>query len=327
MPDSQRTEQDTAIRRSLFDRPGSAGLRTTGPRPDWQIRPVGTLPLGDARVRTGDAGSVVEPPETTAGGAPAFGYATGPGGADDHLKWCALVAHTASSGLPGFDAPGGGELVGAAELAVRVFGAERHPFGDAVAEPQADPRLGAGALLALDRETGLVFDFFVSNRHIHAVYERLPRPGTGWAAFTYLVPVAERTPDLVRRLEIGLDRDAGTVRWSVDGEQVLSVARLGHLSLPRTHLVIDHGGTEESAVPRQLAFGLGLFTLLDAAGPDGRGLVRLSAERYYDPARGAPAPQRFRDELGLRANRLWGQGVRLTVRRVTVTTGPAPGSP
>ncbi|MFI1797438.1 DUF6081 family protein [Streptomyces sp. NPDC020379] len=277
---------------TLFDWHGAAGFHATGPRPDWQIRTGGPLPHGDASARTTPAGLVVEPaatdPET---GTPAFR----PGG-DDHLKWCALTAHTASSGLPGYDAPATGELTIRGELAARVFNAARHPFGDAVADAEGDPRLGAGALLAIDRETGLVFDFFVSNRRIHAVYERMRPPGARCGAFTCLVPVADRAPDLTHLLEIGLDRSRGTACWRVDGREVLSVGDLG--TPLHEHLVIDHGGPAERVIPRQLACGIGLFTLLDAAGPDGR---RLSGGHH--------AP-----------HRLWGQGVRLTARRITVTT-------
>ncbi|MCC3767134.1 DUF6081 family protein [Streptomyces sp. UNOC14_S4] len=287
-----------ATRTTLFDWHGAAGFRTAGPRPDWQLRPVGPLPRGDATVRTTPAGLVVEPEATDPGtGTPAFRRTAGPGG-DDHLKWCALAARTASTGLPGFDAPATGELTVRGELAARVFNARRHPFGDQVADAEGDPRLGAGALVTVDRETGLVFDFFVSNRRIHAVYERMRPPGARCAAFTCLVPVADRSPDRTHLLEIGLDRSRGTVRWRVDGRVVLSVGDLG--APLRDHLAIDHGGPAGRATPRQLACGLGLFTLLDAAGPDGRALTR--------------------DAHGRHAHRLWGQGVRLTVRRITVTT-------
>ncbi|MBT2383945.1 DUF6081 family protein [Streptomyces sp. ISL-11] len=311
------TTSPAATGRVLFDRDGRAGFRATGPDPDWQIRPIGPLPLGDAVVRTTAAGLVVQPeaidPDT---GTPAFAYAAGPGGPDDHLKWCALAARTASSGMPGFDAPATGGLTGTAELSVRVFNAGRHPFGDAVTDPEADVRLGAGALLALDRETGLVFDFFLTNRRVYAVYERMRPPGADWAAFTYAVPVADRGPGRTHRLGITLDRAADTVHWTVDGGRALSAGRLGLPSLAREHLVIDHGGTPRRATPRQLTFGLGLFALLDAAGADGRGLVRLSADPYTEPVG-------FRYEQGRREHRLWGQGVRLTLGRLTVTTTPA----
>ncbi|MFJ9903593.1 DUF6081 family protein [Streptomyces sp. NPDC101152] len=324
-------EEETPAARTLFDWHGTAGLGCEGPDADWRLRPVGELLHGDATIRTTGSGLVVESGAHRAPGAPPeFGHATGPGGADDHLKWCALVERTAASGLPGFDAPESGELTVTAWLAPRVFGAGRHPFGDAVTDSESDARLAAGALIALDPYSGLVFDFFLTNRRIHAVYERLYRPGDDRAAFSYLIPVADRSPgdgegDRGHLLEIAFERSAGTVTWRVDGKQVLRVGRLGCRSLGREHLAIDHGGVERPVVPRQLVFGLGLFTLLDAAGPDGRGLVRLSPDpdHYVDPALDDPVPQRFWDEHGRRRHRLWGQGVRLTARRLTVAVRPA----
>jgi hypothetical protein len=56
-----------------------------------------------------------------------------------------------------------------AEMAVRTFGTERNKFG---LEP-GDPRLANGALVVIDPETGMVFDFFVSNDRIRPLYERL----------------------------------------------------------------------------------------------------------------------------------------------------------
>ncbi len=104
--------------------------------------------------------------------------------------------------------------------------------------------------------------------------------------------------------------------WSVD--------RVGHLPADRSHLILDHGGTQEPVSPRQLSCGIGMFTLLDADGPDGRGLVKLSDRPgyYVDPDRGAPHRQRFLDEAGSPANRLWGQGVQLQVGRVGVSSRP-----
>ena len=56
-----------------------------------------------------------------------------------------------------------------AEMAVRTFGTEHNTFG---LEP-GDPRLATGALVVIDPETGMVFDFFVSNDRIRPLYERL----------------------------------------------------------------------------------------------------------------------------------------------------------
>ena len=56
------------------------------------------------------------------------------------------------------------------EMAVRTFGTEHNAFG---LEP-GDPRLANGALVVIDPDTGMVFDFFVSNDRIRPLCERLP---------------------------------------------------------------------------------------------------------------------------------------------------------
>jgi hypothetical protein len=283
---------------------------------DWRVRPVGEFPRGDGTVRPGPDGLVVEPagvhPVT---GEPAFAHATGPGGPNDHLKWAALVSRRGAHGIPGFAVAEGETLTASAVLSVRTFGTAGHPFGSAAA--QADVRLAAGALIVADLETGMIFDFLLTSSTVYAFYERLPRPGAGHAAFSCAVPVARGdAPD--RSYELAVRYAPGVATWLVNGAEVLTVDRIGHRCLPRERLVLDHGGPEQAVVPRQLTVGLGMFALLDAAGPDGRGLVRLSGERYFDPARGEPSAQRFFDEHGLLKNRLWGQGVRMTVSRVSM---------
>ncbi|ADP79375.1 DUF6081 family protein [Pseudofrankia inefficax] len=304
--------------REVFVDEFAAGLATA-----WTLRPVGPFPSGDGTVRPTADGLVVESsgahPDT---GEPAFAYATGPGRENDHLKWNALVGRPAGSGFPGFDTPPGATLTGSASLRVRTFGTAGHPFGDAVTDASTDLRLAAGALILADVESGLVFDFLLTGGAVYAFYERLARPGATHASFSYAVPVATRRPEDWSALSISYDPSRGAVRWAVDGAEVLVVDRLGFRALDRRHLVLDHGGREQPAAPRQLTLGLGLFSLLDAAGADGRGLVRLSAEGCFDPRRGAPAPQRFVDELGETSNRLFGQGAALTVRRAAVTVGP-----
>ncbi len=89
-------------------------------------------------------------------------------------------------------------------------------------------------------------------------------------------------------------------------------------------MVLDHGGTEATVEPRQLACGMGMFNILDGALPGraGSGLVRLAGMKdfYYDPTTGAPHPQSFVDDASLESNRLFGQGASLQVRRFVVST-------
>lgn len=308
-----------------------AGFRNAdeGTSADWDTQPVGDLPQGDGIAAASADGLTVKPtgvnPET---GLPAFSATTamqsaGGQGTRDHVKWTAMPRRVASTGIPGFDAPEDGELVLTTVLSARTHGVGAHPFGDAVTDPQSDPRLGCGSMVAADLETAAIFGFFVTNTRIYVNYERLRLPGTDYAAYTYAVPVADRTPEETETLRITLDRSQGSVTWNVNGQDVLTIDRIGHRALDRKFMLLDHGGTEEHLHPRQLISGVGMFTLLDGAmGEDGTGLVRIdsNAGHYVDPRSGGPAPQKFTDDAGLPSSRLWGQGVELNVRLVDVVT-------
>jgi hypothetical protein len=199
-------------------------------------------------------------------------------------------------------------------MQVRTFGMDRQPFGNAVSNPDADPRIGTAAMIMLDMETRTVFDFFVSNKQIYAFYERLPQDG-GAAAFSYAVPVMPHVPDQPNKLSISFDKSAGVATWKVDDKPVLTVNRVGYRTLDRKYLLLDHGGPEQLVSPRQFTCGMGMFTLLDGAVSGGPGLVRLSSQPdfYFNTRQGEPTPQRFLDEKSVDSNRLWGQGVQLKV--------------
>jgi hypothetical protein len=240
------------------------GLSVGGERPRWRLREVGSLPHGDGIVTTGPLGMVVVPtttnPET---GEPAFATPPAPLGDADHLRWAVMANRTSSAGKPGFDterADGEAPLTVTAELAVAGYGLDRHPYGEALPDPGRDLRVGAGVLITIDMETGLVLDFIVTDRCVFAVYERLGFPGTGHAAFSYAVPVADRAPADHHRLAISYDAAAGVARWHLGDAEVLAVDRLGHRLADATHLKRDNGKPEAPAAPRQLNCGVGLFT-------------------------------------------------------------------
>ncbi|MGW1979481.1 DUF6081 family protein [Streptomyces sp. NPDC001889] len=309
-----------------------SGFDHGGPRSRWLVPGLAGLPAGDGRATVDSGGLTVTASGTNSRtGAPAFvhtvpqddGAGTGTPGTADHGKWAALANRTAASGHLGFDVPEGTELTCGARMSGRTHGVRGHPFGSAVRDPGADPRLAVSALIAVDQETGTAFDFLVTETAVHAWYERLPVAGRG--GFAYAVPVARGAPGRTRDLAISYDRGAGTVRWRVDGRTVLEVDRIGHRSLDRRLAFVDNGGPDRSVTPRQLACGLGLLTLLDGAGADGRALVRLTGApgHYYDVRRGEPVPQRFVDGASLPGSRLWGQGAGLRVREVSVTSRPA----
>lgn len=246
-------------------------------------------------------------PESRNGGIP---------GANDHAKWLAYMTGQSTTGFPGFDARRGAALSGTARLTGRTFGTELHPFGTAVDDPDLDLRLAAFGMTTIDVESWMVFDFLLTKRRIYVIYERLPFGRTReneYAAFTYAVPVGTRHEHDVHQATVSYDRAAGTVTWLLDGVEVCRVTRIGRRLDTREHLLIDLGGVEQSVEPRQLAFGMGLFTLLDGALGTGPGLVRLSdTVSYYSPATAA-CPLQFVDEHSLPQSRLFGQGAEISI--------------
>ena len=281
----------------------------------WRVVELGDFAADDATTTSSPAGLRIAArgvhPET---GLPAFtrtvGRDDGLPTVLDHVKWLAYAGS--------FDVPGGGELTCEVELSARTHGTEGHPFGDEVGDHAADPRLATASVNTFDHETGMVFDFFLTSTRVYALYERLcdARSRLGhYAAFSYAVPVLDRSPEDVHRLAVHYDRGAGVVRWLIEGAEVFRVDRIGH-RLTGHRPLADHGGTEMGCAPGQLALGLGLFTLLDAGE---RGLVRLNP----DPGHYA-APKSFVDETSKRSSRLFGQGAELTASRCVVTgTGGA----
>ena len=210
-----------------------------------------------------------------------------------------------------------------AALSVAVHGTDRHPFGPAVTDLHADPRLGCGSLLAADVESLSIFGFFVTSTRIYANYERLRFPGGTAAAYTYAIPVADRMPGRTELLAVTVDAARGTVNWAVNGTHRLSVERIGRRLPGRSTMLLDHGGTEEDLHPRQIVPGLGLFSLLDGAlGTEGTGLVKLDSTpgHYWDPRAGRPGEQAFLDPDSKAGNRIFGQGVELNVTHVRLFT-------
>lgn len=330
---------------------GLLGPATALAGTDWDDFDSGTFSVGTASSRwsyfslgsfVGNDGLTSFPSEGTlrivskginpTTGKPAFTRTvpqTGGGvdGAIDHVKWLVYMNNTASSGYLGFDALLTADVRCEAMITGQVHGVENHPFGTAVSQPSTDARLAAFALNTADFETGMVFDFFFTNERVYAVYERLPfmRTSTNrYAAFTYLVPVATRTPSTVHDARIEYDRASGRVRWKLLGNTVFEVTRIGR-RIDRQYLLIDHGGVEQTVTPRQLACGLGTFTLLDGYSPAaGKGLVRLSSapSHYFLPHLGEPYAQSFVDESSQASSRLFGQGVDFRVTDVSYSNTP-----
>lgn len=246
----------------------------------------------------------------------------------DHAKWLVIMNHFSSRNVAGFDAVYGQELSCAATVSARVYGAAAQPFGHAVADPDTDPRLGAGAISAFDPETFVIFNFLLTNGMVYAFYERpafARPPGDRFASFQFAVPVLARRPADVHDLRIAYDRARGVVRWLVDGWEVFRLDTIG-ARIDRRFMIIDHGGTDEIVSPAQLDCGMAMFDFLDGYGPTGRGLVQIEPDGgdYFDPRRGEPASVGFVDPDSDLSSRLFGQGASLTVRRFVVESLPVP---
>jgi hypothetical protein len=138
------------------------------------------------------------------------------------------------------------------EMAVRTFGTEHNTFG---LEP-GDPRLATGALVVIDPETGMVFDFFVSNDRIRPLYERLASARTKlgpYPAYSILGESVPTRPGDWHRYEIRYDRAGDRVEWWIDGKSVAVQEKVG------APVGMD-GPIVKLRRPR---IGGGLFTLLD----------------------------------------------------------------
>ena len=321
----------TALLWDDFALPFSVGTPTS----KWFYFQDGAFVANDGLTQSdmGTGGMAVWPPGWgTETGDPVFSLTVPPDSATpgqyDHVKWLAYMNHAASTGIAGFDATAGKEL--ACEVAITgwTYGTHRSPFPQVVA-PLEDPRLASFAQNTIDFETGMVFDFFFTNKRIYVLYERLPFARTAtnhYAAFTYMIPVGWRTSIYDwHNAKIAYNPTAGTVRWLLNGVEVFRVSQLGR-RLDRQWMAIDHGGTEQTVAMRQLNCGMGLFTLLDASLGGSSGLVRLSGAPsfYFQTAMGEPNVTSFADEYSLPNSRLFQQGAQFQVRNYKVTYTPVP---
>ena len=138
------------------------------------------------------------------------------------------------------------------EMAVRTFGTEHNKFG---LDP-GDPRLATGALVVIDPETGMVFDFFVSNDRIRPLYERLPGARKQLGPYPAYSALGEPVPTGMgdwHRYEIRYDRAGDRVEWWIDRKLVAAQARVG----------APDGMDGPIVKVRRPRVGGGLFTLLD----------------------------------------------------------------
>lgn len=281
---------------TLFAEDFSAGLELGR---SWQFVTAGPFVADDGVAAKTSSGISVTPPARNPVTAEPM-FTKDEHGSASHLKWMvtttqafATVDHAVRTRF---------------RAGARSFGTSSHPYGEEIADPESDIRLGAASLHVLDFESGLVFDFWIGSRTIVPIYERLRLPGMpgDYAAFTSVSVPIPREPDTVHDFSIVVEA-AGTVSWEIGGEVVAAVERTGPPA-PGWATVLDHGGIPRDAAPRQLLVGLGMMTLLDASlPPSSRGLVHMpGGVDLVSPTdfHGGPT--------------LFGQGVQLDVQDVRV---------
>lgn len=251
----------------------------------------------------------------------------------DHIKYFALTKQY-------FTAPNDGkELVTETVLSCFQILPDEIPFpyappGSAtgIADPEEDPRLCAAVFNNIDEETFLVADFFVTNKRVYALYERLPfGRGNGnlpsnYMAFTHLIPLSTRKPEDNIKLSIAYNKKLNYVRWIINDIEMFRVNRLGY-PIGQEYRVIQHDGLPELVTPNGFKTGFGAFSLLDAYAPNNlqrwnnAGLVNLEGENKVNPMytdqNGEPLPLEYIHPSS-RDVQVFGQGVDMTLRYISV---------
>jgi hypothetical protein len=272
----------------------------------WELFTEGSFIADDAVVTTSSSGlRITSPGINPVTQEPAFTVGGPIADENDHVKWMAITQKVASSSYRGFDALDGHVLSCTIWARGRTFGTDAHPFGAAVSDPQSDLRLAAFAMNSLDDETGMVFDVWMTNTMIYPFYERLSLPGTSHQGFSSCFPGVMRSPDREETVSVVYDRSAGVVSWVINGNLAATVERIG-LPASDATLLVNHGGIPEAAAPRQLGFGMTLFTLMDGGlPPTGEGLVDLGGSYVF--------PAGF-----VGGSTVFGQGAEMHIRRFEV---------
>jgi hypothetical protein len=187
-----------------------------------------------------------------------------------------------------------GEIAIEVEMAVTTSGTAANPYG---ADPD-DVRLAAGAFNIIDHPSAMVFDFFVSNGRVVALYERLPfalSEANRYPLFTELIATDVATaPGAWHRYAIAYDAGADRVEWRVDDVMVAERTPVG-APPGEAGPIVKLGG---------LQIGGGLFTLLDDLHDDRRETGDGTPVAGLDPTY---------------ARTVFGQGARASFRNFTVT--------
>lgn len=235
----------------------------------------------------------------------------------DHMKFSLIAQNSRSK--TSFTVPDSGSLNIEANVGGEIYGLNNQPFGKYVKSPESDFRLGTNVLMVMDPESMMVFDFFITNKMIYAVYEhgKSMDVKNGAASFSYAIPLKKRDTNDMNKLRISYSKSKDIATWFIDDKELFHVDNVG-LLIDRQFMTIDNGGQAKIVKIQQLNAGFGIFSLMDGA-IDGQGLINLVGDdSYYDPLQGEPHAARFLDNQSLRANRLFGQGAKLIATNFVV---------
>jgi hypothetical protein len=246
----------------------------------------------------------------------------------DHIKFLLFTNQQ-------FNVPERGEIALEATISSARLGLTPNPFGSQVLDAESDPRLAAVALVVLDADTGIVFDFFITNDKIYALYERLDSARLAYGdygSFTQAIPVANTTINSVHAYAILINGQERSVRWLVDGEEVYKAYNIGQI-VSREFMLVDRAGQPEFAFPKTFSAGFGTFDLLDGYSACNVLTPTLDGQRCVYPAdeialvqlrdgernaRNGFTPAQFVSDGTDPAYRLWGQGAIMAISNLTV---------
>lgn len=133
-----------------------------------------------------------------------------------------------------------------------------------------DPLYGTGQLGFFDPASGWLFAHLMTNLRIYALYARLPNaqtPMNDYVAFSYLVPIAERSLYASNELSIVLNKAHYAVSWRIQGVERLFIERIG-TPIDERFLLSEEGGSVRClGFPDSVHTIFGFGMLPDAGNP------------------------------------------------------------
>lgn len=296
-----------------------------GPGPTWSYFRLGDFVANGGELVTGCHGGMLDTSmyRVTESGTPIPEL--------DHLKYLIFANKRA-------EVPRRGQLVVEWKAMAKTIRTDENPFGPRLTHDN-DPRLASAAFIVSDFNTGLAFNFLLTNDRVYVMYTRQPYLrfvfDRQYAAFTYIIPVKMRSCEDAHRLRVTLDGARREIKWYVDYRLVFRLTTVGGRLARPLYKTGEYGGFNELAFPTAIEYGFGSMTLLDQYPVCYRSekntecwypssvqaLVKLGdslALPQYNPFLGHPHPASYWDEQARPVSRLWGQGSESRIFRLSV---------